>query len=282
MFGLSIVDHVRLNLARTTENYTVHARAAERLARLTTRLRISVLALSLVAAVASIVSLIELGPSPSFRIATVVATTVAFAACAGYVAFGFEGRVHAHRLCAHKLWLVCERHRALLATFETGPSIGPPSCVGATSSLWRRTARTISRFHLTSADTKASDKRPTARTALMWTKATRRPNRGRYRSPDEVPALLRGKIAADCVRLYPHGPVNAIAARSAGARCQSASSSITCTSEPSVRIGSLTGRAQRERLRLRNTPAAGRCRHRPVCRRKPQPADRTRYRIQSP
>ena len=69
---------------------------------------------------ASIVSLIELGPSPSFRIATVVATTVAFAACAGYVAFGFEGRVHAHRLCAHKLWLVCERHRALLADIRDG------------------------------------------------------------------------------------------------------------------------------------------------------------------
>jgi SMODS and SLOG-associating 2TM effector domain family 4 len=120
MFGLSIVDHVRLNLARTTENYTVHARAAERLARLTTRIRISVLALSLIAVAASIVSLIELGPSPSYRIVTVVAASVAFAAYAGYLAFGLEGRVHAHRLCAHKLWLVCERHRALLADIRDG------------------------------------------------------------------------------------------------------------------------------------------------------------------
>jgi hypothetical protein len=120
MFGLSIVDHVRLNLARTTENYTIHARAAERLAALTTRIRISVLALGLVAVTASIVSLIQIGASPSYRIATVVATSLAFAAYAGYVAFGFEGRVHAHRLCAHKLWLVCERHRALLADIRDG------------------------------------------------------------------------------------------------------------------------------------------------------------------
>ena len=32
MFDLNVVDHVRLNLTRTGENYTVHARAAERLA----------------------------------------------------------------------------------------------------------------------------------------------------------------------------------------------------------------------------------------------------------
>jgi hypothetical protein len=118
MFGLSIVDHVRLNLARTADNYTVHARASERLAIATTRMRIGVLVLSLAAAAASIVSLIE--PGPSYRIAAAVAASVAFAAFGGYLAIGFEGRVHTHRLCAHKLWLVCERHRALLAEIRDG------------------------------------------------------------------------------------------------------------------------------------------------------------------
>jgi hypothetical protein len=118
MFSLSIVDHVRLNLTRTGENYTVHARAAERLAGLTSRIRISVLALILVAAAASVVSLIELGQS--YRIVTVIAASLALAAYAVYVAYGFEGRVYAHRVCAHKLWLVCERHRALLAEIQDG------------------------------------------------------------------------------------------------------------------------------------------------------------------
>jgi len=118
MFGLSIVDHVRLNLARTAENYTVHARAAERLATLTTRIRIGVLALTLVAAAVSAVSVMDVGPS--YRMVAAVAASLAFAAYAGSIAFGFEGRVYAHRLCAHNLWLVCERHRALMTEIREG------------------------------------------------------------------------------------------------------------------------------------------------------------------
>jgi hypothetical protein len=118
MFGLNTVDHVRLNLARSAENYTVHARAAERLAARTSRLKIAVLVLILIAAAASVVSLIQL--DQPYRIVSVVSASLAFAAYAGYMAFGFEGRVYAHRLCAHKLWLVCERHRALLAEIRDG------------------------------------------------------------------------------------------------------------------------------------------------------------------
>src|SRR5437899_12929051 len=99
MFGLGIVDHVRLNLTRTSENYTVHARAAERLAALTSRIRIGVLVLILVAAAASVLSLMELGRW--YRIAAVVAASLAFAGHAAYIAWGLEGRVYAHRVCAH-------------------------------------------------------------------------------------------------------------------------------------------------------------------------------------
>lgn len=118
MFGLGIVDHVRLNLTRTGENYTVHARAAERLAALTSRIRIAVLVLMLVAVAASVLSLMELGRW--YRVAAVVAASLAFAGHAAYIAWGFEGRVYAHRVCAHNLWLVCERHRALLAEIQDG------------------------------------------------------------------------------------------------------------------------------------------------------------------
>ena len=39
---------------------------------------------------------------------------------AAYIAWGSRGRVYAHRVCAHNLWLVCERHRALLAEIHDG------------------------------------------------------------------------------------------------------------------------------------------------------------------
>jgi hypothetical protein len=118
MFGLNIVDHVRLNLTQTGENYTVHARAAERLAGVTSGMRIGVLALIVAALAAAVVSLIEAGPS--YRVAAVVAASLALAAHAAYIAYGFEGRVYAHRACALKLWLICERQRALLAEIQDG------------------------------------------------------------------------------------------------------------------------------------------------------------------
>jgi hypothetical protein len=118
MFGLSIVDHLRLNLTRTGENYAVHACAADRLASRTSRVRIGVLVLSLLAAAAAVTSLLVVGRV--YQVAAVVAACLASAAYAIYVACGFEGRVYAHRLCAHRLWLVCERHRALLAEVQDG------------------------------------------------------------------------------------------------------------------------------------------------------------------
>lgn len=119
MFELSIVDHVRLNLTRTGENYTVHARAAERLARLTAGIRIGVLALLVAAAGTSVASLLTVG-GRRLQIAAVIAACLAFAAYSVYVGWGFEGRVSAHRVCAHNLWMVCERYRALLTEIRDG------------------------------------------------------------------------------------------------------------------------------------------------------------------
>ena len=118
MFGLTIVDHVRLNLTQAGENYTIHARAAERLANRSARVRIGVLALIAAATVASILGLVA--GARGFQIAAVVATSLALLCYAAYVAWGFEGRVHAHRTCAHQLWLVCERYRSLLAEVRDG------------------------------------------------------------------------------------------------------------------------------------------------------------------
>ena len=118
MFRLGVVDHIRLNFDRTSQNYTVHAKAAERLATLTSRVRIAVLALLGVAAAAAMSSLIE--PGRPLQLAAAIAALLAFAAHASYLAVGLEGRVNAHRSCAHHLWLVCDRYRSLLGEIEDG------------------------------------------------------------------------------------------------------------------------------------------------------------------
>lgn len=118
MFRLSVVDHLRLNFDRTSQNYTVHAQAAERLAVLTSRVRIGVLVLLAVTTAAAVTSLIE--PGRPSQIAAAVAALLAFGAHASYLAVGLEGRVDAHRSCAHRLWLVCDRYRSLLGEIEDG------------------------------------------------------------------------------------------------------------------------------------------------------------------
>ena len=118
MFRISVVDHIRLNFDRTSQNYTLHAKAAERLAVTTARIRIGVLILLAIAAVAAATSLVE--PGRPFQIAAAIAAGVAFAAHAAYLAIGVEGRVHAHRSCAQRLWLVCDRYQSLLSEIEDG------------------------------------------------------------------------------------------------------------------------------------------------------------------
>jgi hypothetical protein len=118
MFRLSVLDHVRLNFDRTSQNYTVHARAAERLAALTTKVRMGVLMLIGVATAAAMTSLLV--PRRPFQVAAAIAAGLAFVAHASYLAAGVEGRVNAHRSCAHRLWLVCDRYRSLLGEIEDG------------------------------------------------------------------------------------------------------------------------------------------------------------------
>jgi hypothetical protein len=64
------------------------------------------------------VSLIE--PGRPFQITAAVATLLAFGAHASYLAVGLEGRVDAHRACAHRLWQVCDGYRSLLSEVDDG------------------------------------------------------------------------------------------------------------------------------------------------------------------
>jgi len=118
MFRLGVVDHVRLNLDFASQNYTVHAKAADRLAARTSTVRIGVLVLLGAATAAAMTNLIE--PGRYVQLATAITVLLAFVAHAAYLAIDFEGRVDAHRSCASRLWLVCDRYRALLAEIQDG------------------------------------------------------------------------------------------------------------------------------------------------------------------
>ncbi|HVH29892.1 MAG TPA: SLATT domain-containing protein [Vicinamibacterales bacterium] len=118
MFSLSVVEHVRMNYSLAVQNYTTHARAAERLAALALKCRIAVLAVFATATAAIIVSLFR--PGREYQIAAAVLASLALAGQIFLVAWGVESRVYAHRAFAHRLWLVCERYRSLLAEIRDG------------------------------------------------------------------------------------------------------------------------------------------------------------------
>ena len=137
MFSLTIVDHVRLDSEHVAQNYTVHARAAERIVGLVFTCRIVIMALLAIAVGATIANLLLSGRA--YQVTALVAATLALLAFAVYVVLGLEARLFAHRTFAHRLWLASERYRSLLAEQKEGLVDGP--------SLIRRRDELISEVH---------------------------------------------------------------------------------------------------------------------------------------
>src|SRR5688500_12973691 len=78
MFGLSIVDHIRMEFGHAAQNYTVHAEAAERLAGLVMKLRVTMLTLLFATVVAAVTSILM--PSRNFEISAAIASGLALGA----------------------------------------------------------------------------------------------------------------------------------------------------------------------------------------------------------
>jgi hypothetical protein len=118
MFSVTSLDLVRLDSDHVAQNYMVHARAAERLASAALISRIVVVSLLTAATALTIATLLE--PSRPYEIAAAATATLALVAFAIYAVLGLESRVAAHRQMAHRLWLVAERYRALVAEINDG------------------------------------------------------------------------------------------------------------------------------------------------------------------
>jgi conflict system pore-forming effector with SLATT domain len=118
VFALNVIEHLRLNFGLVVQNHTAHARAAERMSALAFRIKIGQLLLVALAGAAVAVGLFR--PERAYQIAGAVLLGLALAAQIAAIAYGVEARVHSHRQIAHRLWLMCERYRALLTEIQDG------------------------------------------------------------------------------------------------------------------------------------------------------------------
>lgn len=118
MFQLSVVDHIRLSFGDVVCSYKAHSSAAERLARRAWQIKMTVLSLLGLGVVAAATSLVGV-PRP-FQIISAALASLGFVGYAAYLAFDFDPRVTAHRSCAARFWLLCEKYRALLTEIQDG------------------------------------------------------------------------------------------------------------------------------------------------------------------
>lgn len=112
MFQITVVDHVRLSFASILAAYEGHADAAAKLARWSSYAKRILIALSGITATAGAIAV-----QGGFRwqVATAILAAVLFGSCATYVALDHQPRMYGHRRSTARLWVICEKYRALLA-----------------------------------------------------------------------------------------------------------------------------------------------------------------------
>jgi hypothetical protein len=112
MFTTDVAEYVRLSYDTLEDACRAHAEAAVRLAHWSTVFRLATLATTGLTAGVAIAAATW---RPSWFIASAIAAACAFVACAAYVGFNQQPRIHGHRACSARLWVVCEKYRELLA-----------------------------------------------------------------------------------------------------------------------------------------------------------------------
>ena len=113
MFGLTLVDHLRLTFGHVIYTHRAHTQLAWRHARWDRWVQGAEALLMLVAALASVALVF----SGEMAYGVVSATAASLAVCALVVrlVFAFDRSAGAHRICSARLWAIREQYRALLA-----------------------------------------------------------------------------------------------------------------------------------------------------------------------
>jgi hypothetical protein len=112
MFQITVVDHVRLSFASILAAYEGHADAAAKLARWTSYAKRGLIAL---AGITAAVAAIGVKGGYGWQVATAILAAVLFGGCATFVALDHQPRMYGHRRSTARLWVICEKYRALLA-----------------------------------------------------------------------------------------------------------------------------------------------------------------------
>jgi SMODS and SLOG-associating 2TM effector domain family 4 len=112
MFQLTLVEHVRLSFGSALAAYEGHAEAAARLTRMTSYAKIGLLSLS---GITAVVGAIAVGNGFGWQIALAILATGTFGCCAAFVGFNQQPLIYGHRASAARMWVICEKYRALLA-----------------------------------------------------------------------------------------------------------------------------------------------------------------------
>lgn len=116
MFGLSLVDHLRLTFGHVIYTHRAHAALAWKHARWNRWLLGGEAILMLAAALAA-VAVVSTGQT-AFAVVAAVAAALAVCAVILRLVFDFDGSAVAHRACSARLWHIREQYRALLADLK--------------------------------------------------------------------------------------------------------------------------------------------------------------------
>jgi hypothetical protein len=141
MFQLTLIDHIRLSFAGVLSAYEGHADAAARLVRWAWYGKMAMLGILGLAAASTLVAQ-QLGGA--FRVVASAAAALAFAIWAIYVALDPEPRAYAHRASAARLWLLCEKYRALLTEVHD-QLVDVPALTARRDALLQETSATFER-----------------------------------------------------------------------------------------------------------------------------------------
>jgi hypothetical protein len=118
MFGLTLVDHLRMTFGHVIYTHRVHSQLAARYAQWN-RWSMAAEALLVLAAALSSIALVAT-PQPVLAYVSAVSASLAACVVALRLVLDLDGRASMHRTCGARLWYIREQFRALLADLKDG------------------------------------------------------------------------------------------------------------------------------------------------------------------
>ena len=118
MFGLTLVDHLRLTFGHVIYTHRAHARLALRHTRWSRGLQCGE-ALFVIATAAAAMAFVQTGQS-AYAVTTAASSVLALTVLVVRWVFDFETSARTHRACGAHLWHLREQYRALLADLQDG------------------------------------------------------------------------------------------------------------------------------------------------------------------